>query len=237
MPNPFKTFDRDTPFLFPPSVQEWLPEGHLARFITDIVERLDTHSLVNAYSNSGSQAYHPNMLLSLLFYGYSTGTFSSRKLEQATYESIAVRYICANHHPDHDTIAHFRQRFLDDLKPLFVQILLLAREMGVFTLGKVSLDGTKIKANANKHKALSWKRANQLEKQLKQEVAELMRRAKAADHAEDKAPLDIPEELSRREARLAAIDAAKEKIRARAHERYEREQVKVDEKQAARRKK
>jgi transposase len=233
----FKTFDRDTPFLFPPSVQEWLPEGHLARFVTDIVERLDTQSLDHAYSGGGSQAYHPKMMLSLLFYGYSTGIFSSRKLEQATYESIAVRYICANHHPDHDTIAHFRQRFLKDLRSLFVQLLLLAREMGVFTLGKVSLDGTKIQANASKHKALSWKRANQLEKQLKKEVAELMRRARAADRAEDKAPLDIPEELTRREERLAAIDVAKEKIRARAHERYEREQAQYDTKQAARREK
>lgn len=233
----FKPVDRDTSFILPPSVQDWLPEGHLARFVVDVVQKINTRSLENAYAGRGSKAYHPDMLLALLFYGYATGTFSSRKLELATYESIAVRFICANTHPDHDTIAYFRQRFLNDLKPLFIQILQLAHELGLLKVGKISLDGTKIKANASKHKAMSWKRANQLEKQLKREVNELLRRAEAADNSDESENLDIPEELKLRQDRLQAIEAAKEKIKARAHERYELEKAEYDEKVKARREK
>ena len=120
------------------------------------------------------------MLLALLFYGYATGVYSSRKLEEATYDSVAFRYIAANTHPDHDTIAHFRKRFLEQLKPLFVEILLLAHQMGFLKLGTVSLDGTKVKANASKHRALSWAHVLQLEEQLRAEVEELLRRAEAA---------------------------------------------------------
>ena len=233
----FKSVDRETSYFLPPSVQEWLPENHLARFIVDVIQKLNTRSLENAYAGRGSQAYHPDMLLALLFYGYANGIFSSRKLELATYESVAVRFICANTHPDHDTIAHFRQRFLNDLKPLFVQILQLAHELGLLKLGKISLDGTKIKANASKHKAMSWKRANQLEKQLKREVNELLRRAEAADNSAETENLDIPEELKLRQDRLRAIEAAKEKIKARAHERYEQEKSDYDEKLQSRREK
>ncbi len=142
----FKPVDRDTSYLLPSSLDEWLPEKHLARFVVEIVETLDLTMIRSAYSGRGEKAYDPEVLLALLFYGYATGVFSSRKLEQATYESIPFRYITANSHPDNDTIATFRKRFLKELKPLFVQVLQIAKEAGCLKLGKVSLDGTKIKA-------------------------------------------------------------------------------------------
>ena len=156
MANRFRTVDRETPYLFPPSVQEWLPETHLARFVVEVVSKLELRKLEDSYTKRGSEGYHPAVMLALLFYGYATGVFSSRKLEQATYDSVAFRYLAGNTHPDHDTIAHFRKRFLQELKPLFVEILLLAQAMGFLKLGRVSLDGTKVKANASKHSALSW---------------------------------------------------------------------------------
>jgi len=173
-------------------------------------------------------------MVALLFYGYATGTFSSRKLEKATYDSIPYRFICANTHPDHDSICAFRKRFLKELERLFVEILVIAKELGTLKVGTVSLDGTKIKANASKHKALSWKYANALEKQLRQEVEELMRLAEAADNSELPEDLDIPEELKRREERLAAIDRAKQEIEVRARKRDEREQAEYEEKVAKR---
>ena len=191
-------------YLLPPSVQDWLPEQHLARFVVEVASKLDLHELEMPYAGRGSQAYHPEMLLALLFYGYATGVFASRKLEEATYDSLAFRYIAANTHPDHDTIATFRKRFLKELKPLFVQILLLARTMGFLNLGKISLDGSKVQANASKHSALSWGHATELEQQLKAEVARLMAMAAAAD-AEVPEGMDIPEELKRREDRLKAM--------------------------------
>ena len=171
----FIPIDRNTPYIFPPSVQDYLPDDHLARFVVDIVEQLDVGHLSAVYSGRGSKPFHPALLVALLFYGYSTGVFSSRKLEKATYDSIAFRYICANTNPDHDTIASFRKRFLKELGALFVEILVVGEAMGLVKLGTISLDGTKIKANASKHKALSWEYANRLEEQLKQEVEELMR--------------------------------------------------------------
>ena len=160
------------------------------------------------------------MLLALLFYGYATGVFSSRKLEQATWDSVAFRTITANSHPDHDTIAAFRKRFIDDLPDLFVQILLMARSMGLVKLGGVSLDGTKVQANASKHKALSWECATRLEAQLQAEVERLMALAEAAD---EEAEVDIPEELKRREDRLEVIRAARAEMEARAAARHEEE--------------
>ena len=155
----FRSIDRLTPFIFPPSVEDWLPEGHLARFVVDIVSQLDLTRIEGAYSGRGERAHHPQMLVALLFYGYATGVFSSRKLERSTYESVAFRYVACNEHPDHDTIAHFRKRFLSELSLLFVDILKIAHEMGVLQLGQVSPDGTKIHANASKHSALSWDHA------------------------------------------------------------------------------
>jgi transposase len=230
----FINTNRDQQYLFPPSVQDWLPEDHLARFVVDIVSQLDIRPITEAYAGRGSKAYHPEILLSLLFYGYATGVYSSRKIEQATYDSVAFRFISVNTHPDHDTIATFRKRFLDQLKPLFVQILMLAHEMGLMKLGKVSLDGTKIKANASKHHALSWGHACKLEKQLQAEVQELMRLAQKADSEDPPEGMDIPEELSRRQDRLVAIAEAKEKIEQRAVERYAKEKQQYDAKVAAR---
>ena len=230
----FIPIDRDTPYIFPPSVQDYLPDDHLARFVVDIVEQLDLNHLSAAYSGRGSKPFHPAMLVALLFYGYSTGVFSSRKLEKATYDSIAFRYVCANTNPDHDTIASFRKRFLKELGALFFEILVVGEAMGLVKLGTISLDGTKIKANASKHKALSWEYANRLEAQLKQEVEELMRLAEEADQCSRPEEMDIPEELKRREERLVAIARAKEEIQARAQARFEREQVEFEAKQAKR---
>src|SRR5207244_9502929 len=133
----FKAVDRETPYLLPPSVQDWMPEQQLARFVVEVVSKLDMHELKMPYAGVGSEAFNPEMLLAMLFYGYATGVFSSRKLEQATHDSIAFRYIAANTHPDHDTIANFRKRFLKELQPLFVQILLLAKTLGFWQLGKI----------------------------------------------------------------------------------------------------
>ncbi len=219
----FRLIDRDTAFLLAPSVDEWLPERHLARFVVETVEQLDVSSMSRAYRGSGSAAYHPSMLLGLLVYGYATGVFSSRKIERATYDSVAIRFIAANQHPDHDTLVAFRKRFLREIEGLFVTVLQLAGRMGMPKLGTVALDGTKVQANASRHSALSWGHANQIEVQLKQEVAELLSLAGQADAADVPDALSIPEELERRETRLAAIAEAKAQIEARAAERTAQE--------------
>ena len=223
----FIPIDRDTPYLFPPSVQDYLPDDHLARFVVDIVDQLDLNHLSAVYTGRGSKPFHPAMLVSLLFYGCATGVFSSRKLEKASYDSIAFRYVCANTNPDHDTINSFRKRFLQELAALFVEILVVAEAMGLVKLGTVSLDGTRIKA-------LSWDYANRLEAQLKQEVEELLRLAEEADQGSLPEEMDIPAELKRREERLAAIVRAQEEIEVRAQERFEREQAEYEEKLAKR---
>jgi transposase len=221
----FRQVDRETGYLLPPSVDEWLPERHLARFVVELIEQLDLSAMVKAYRGSGSASYHPRLLLGLLVYGYATGVFSSRKLERASYDSVAFRFIAANDHPDHDTIASFRRRFLAEIEGLFVQVLLLAREAGLLKLGTVALDGTKVHANASRHRALSYEHACRLEAQLETEVAELMTLAEAADQADAPDGMSVPEELARREDRLARIAAAKATIEARARERLAREQA------------
>ncbi|HIP20264.1 MAG TPA: IS1182 family transposase [Sulfurimonas sp.] len=226
----FKASNRNQPFLLPPSIQDWLPKEHLARFIVEIVEQLDLSKIESQYSGKGKDAYHPQVMLCLLFYGYATGVFSSRKIERATYDSVAFRYIAANTHPDHDTIATFRKRFLKELSELFVQILSIAQEMGVLKVGKVSLDGTKVKANASKHKALSYAHATKLQKQLEDEVAILLKKAQSADNKEDNDGMNIPEEIARREDKLEVIKAAKLKIEQRAKERHKQELKEYDEK-------
>jgi transposase len=230
----FILIDRDTPYIFPPCVQDYLPEDHLARFIVDLVDQLDLPALSAGYAGKGKAPYHPAMLLALLFYGYSTGVFSSRKLEKATYDSMAFKYICANENPDHDTINSFRKRFNKEIESLFVEILVLAEAMGLLKLGTVSLDGTKIKANASKHKALSWDYANQLEAQFKQEIETLMKLAEAADNTPLPEDMNVPQELKRRQDRLAVIAKAKQEIQARAKARYAQEKAEYDEKLAKR---
>jgi len=230
----FHPIDRNTEYLLPPSVQEWLPEAHLARYVVDVVEGLDLSVLERAYAGRGSDAYHPAMLLSLLIYGYATGTFSSRKIERATYDSLAFRYIACNRHPDHDTLASFRRRFGKEFSAAFVQVLQLARENQLSRFGTVSLDGTKIHANASRHNALSYAHAEKIEAKLKAEVQELLALAESADQTSVPDGVKLPEEIRRREDRLAAIAAAKAKIEARAQERFEREQAEYDAKVAAR---
>src|ERR1700704_6207933 len=219
----FRSIDRQTGFLLPPSVDEWLPEKHLARFVVEVIDGLDLRAMSGSYRGSGSASYHPRMLLGILVYGYATGVFSSRKLERATYDSVAFRFIAANDHPDHDTIAAFRRRFLKEIEALFVQVLQLAREMGALKMGTIGLDGTKIHANASRHSALSYEHAGKIEAQLKAEVAELLARAEAADQADVADGMSIPEEFVRREERWAKLAEARAKLEARAKERFERE--------------
>jgi transposase len=230
----FRPIDRQTSFLLPPSVEDWLPEKHLARFIIELIDNLDLSAMSGVYRGSGSAGYHPRLLLGILVYGYATGVFSSRKLERATYDSVAFRFVAANDHPDHDTIASFRRRFLKEIEGLFVQILLLAREMGLLKMGTVALDGTKIHANASKHSALSYEHAGKIEAQLKAEVAELLARAETADQSAAPDGLSIPDELARREERLQKLGEARARIEARAKERFEREQAGHHAKLAAR---
>src|SRR5438105_11782227 len=230
----FRPSDRLTGYLMPPSVDEWLPPRHLARFVREVVDALYLTGMSKAYRGSGSASYHPATLLSVLIYGYATGVFSSRKLERTTYDSVAFRFIAANDHPDHDTIATFRRRFLKEIEGLFVQVLELAREMGMLKMGTVALDGTKIHANASRHSALSYEHAVKIEGQLKAEVAELLAWAEAADQADAPDGMSIPEELAHREARLAKLAEARAKLEARAQERYEQEAAEHRAKLAAR---
>jgi len=183
--------------------------GHLF----EVVDGLDLRAMSGAYRGSGSASYHPAVLLSLLVYGYATGVFSSRKLERATYDSVAMRFIAANDNPDHDIIATFRKRFLKEIEALFVEVLKLAREMGVLRMGTVTLDGTKIHANASWHSALSYAHAGEIETQMKAEVAELLAKAEAADQADMPDGMSIPEELARRETRLEKIAEARRRLR------------------------
>jgi len=231
MATKFIQSNRKQAYLLPPSVDEWLPKDHLARYIVEITEHLDLESIYKAYNGTGGkEAYDPKVLLSLLFYGYATGTFSSRKIERATYDSVAFRYIAANTHPDHDTIATFRKRFLPQLQSLFVGILMIAKETGMLKVGKVSLDGTKVKANASKHKALSYAHASKLQEQLETEVKTLMQKAQEADNDDENDGMSIPEEIARREDRIAVIKEAKAKIEQRAKERYDKEETQYQEK-------
>ena len=232
----FKPIKRDMNYLFPPSMSDWLPEQHLARFIVEIVEQLDLKALERAYGTSGSAPFHPALLLSILVYGYATGVFSSRKLENATHDSIAFRFVAADEHPDHDTLNTFRKRFLKDIETLMVQVLMIARTMGVLKLGNIALDGSKLKANASRHSALSYGHIKKLEEQLKCEVKKLMEWAEAADNEKIPDGMNLPEEITRREDRLKAIAAAKTKIEDHAKERFEQEradyQVKLGKREA-----
>ena len=232
MVSPFIPIDRNCPIELPASLEGWLREDHLARFIVDVVEQLDLSEIEQVYSGRGSPAYPPKLMVALLFYGYATGMFSSRKLEQATYESVPFIYIAGGRHPDHDSINSFRKRFLVQLEELFVQILLIAHRLGVLKLGDIFIDGSKVKANASK-KAMSWDYANKLEARLKAEVEKLLELAETVTGQEDRG-LDIPAELARREERLKKIAQAKAEIERRAKERYAREKAQYDEKMARR---
>jgi len=209
---------------------EALPPEHLARFVVDIIAQLDLSKIYERYAPVGGEAIAPEILLGLLFYGYATGLFSSRKIEQATYESIPLRFIAGGLHPDHDTIANFRKTFLGAIKELFVQILLLAQAAGVFKLGNISLDGSKIHADASKSKAVSYKRLIEIEIQLRKEVGELFELGEQVDQGEKQLPegLIVQDEIAIREERLAKLAQAKAVLEARAQERYEAEQAEYE---------
>ena len=211
-------------------LSEALPPQHLARFMVDIIVQLDLSRIYDRYAPVGGEAIAPEILLGLLFYGYTTGMFSSRKIEKATYESIPFRYIAGGWHPDHDTIAHFRKTFLAEIQELFVQILLLAQAAGVLKLGTISLDGSKIHADASKSKAVSYKRLGEIEAQLRKEVAELFQLGEQVDQGETQLPdgLILEDEIAIREERLANLAKAKAELEVRAKERYEAEQAEYE---------
>ncbi len=202
--------------------------------MVEIVDQLNLKPLERAYRGSGSAPFHPALLLSVLVYGYATGVFSSRKLEHATYDSVAFRFVAAGEHPDHDTLNTFRKRFLKEIEGLMVQVLLIARALGVAKLGNVALDGSKIKANATRHSALSYGHIKKLEAQLKEEVAKLLALAEAADNEKIPDGMNLPDEIARREDRLTAIAVAKSKIEAGAQERFAQEQAEYKAKLAKR---
>lgn len=231
MSREFKRADYDQTLELKVRLGDCLPPSHLARFVVDCVGQLDLSDLYARYGRRGGAAYAPEVLLGLLFYGYATGVFSSRKIERATYESIPFRFIAGNLHPDHDTLATFRRMYLADIKDLFVQVLLLAQEAGVLKLGTISLDGSKVHADASKHNAVSYKRLQELETQLRAEVEELLALAEEPAVPDG---LVVGDEIVRREARLKRLAEAKVVLQARAAERTAAEQAEYDAKMAER---
>jgi transposase len=216
------------------TIDDCLPPAHLARFIVAIVSMLDLSAIYACYAATGGEAFAPEILLGLLFYGYATGVFSSRKIEKATYEIIPFRFIAGGLHPDHDTIANFRKAFLPHIVELFVQVLVIACELGYLKLGNISLDGSKIHADASKSKAVSYGRLLQQEAHLRAEVEELIALGEQADQAEWPDGLDLEVEVAFRQARLANLAQAKAVLEARAQERYEAEQAEYEAKLRAR---
>ena len=234
MPRTFKTADYATTLKLTVSLEDAVPPNHLARFIVDVIAQLDLSAIYARYGGRGGEAIAPEVLLALLFYGYATGLFSSRKIEKATYESLPFRFLGGGLHPDHDTLASFRKTFLPELKDLFVQILLLAQAAGVLKLGNLSLDGTKIHADASKSKAVSYKRLLELEQQLQTEVNELFALSERAEQLEVQAGLVIPDEIALRQKRLAQLAEAKSVLEARAQARHQAEQAEYEAKMRAR---
>jgi transposase len=212
------------------SLEEALPPEHLARFVVDVITQLDLSKIYARYAPQGGEAIAPEILLGLLFYGYATGTFSSRKIEKATHESIPFRFIAGGLHPDHDTIAHFRKTFLAEIQELFVQVLLLAQAVGVLKLGNLSLDGSKIHADASKSKAVSYKRLIEIEARLRAEVNELFTLGEQVDQGEVTLPegLVIQDEVALRQERLANLAKAKGVLEERAQARYEAEKAEYE---------
>ncbi len=237
MSKQFRNCDLNQAYLLPPSLQDWLPEGHLARFVAEVVEALDLSAIYGRYEEGdgrGLAAYDPRMMVRLLIYGYCRGVASSRRIERATYEDVAFRYLAADQHPDHDTIADFRKEHLANLSQLFVQVLRLCQQAGLVKLGHVALDGTKVKANASKHKAMSYGRMEEAEKQLEAEVKALLQEAARVDAEEDgkygkgRRGDELPPELARRESRLAKIREAKAALEREAREEAEKKKAEVE---------
>jgi transposase len=225
----YRPYDPDQAFLLPPSLREWLPEDHLALFVVDVVKQLDLSAIYKHYERElrGYPPHHPRMMVALLLYAYCVGVPSSRKIERRTHEDIAFRVLCANTHPDHKCISEFRRIHLTELSSLFVQVLQLCVKAGLVKLGHIALDGTKVKASASKHKAMSYERMKQDEAKLEQKVAELLREAEQVDGVEDTAygkdrrGDELPEDLRRAKDRLARIRALKAELEAEAKEQAE----------------
>jgi len=230
----FVNLDRQTPMFLPCDLREWVPDDHIVHFIIDAVEQIPTaHFKVND-RGTGSEQYPPTMMLALLIYCYATGRFGSRTIEAATFSDVAVRYLCANLHPDHSSICEFRVINGPAFRAAFVSVLQLAQELHLSKVGAVSVDGTKIQANASKHAAVSYQRAGGMIEQLELEVKELLGRAEQADAKEAEETLDIPAELARREKRVGALKQARQVIEERAKEMAAAQQVEYKEKQAQR---
>lgn len=225
MPRQFRTVDHEATLDSTVRLRDMLPDNHLVRFVADMVAQLDVSTFYARYGSRGGLPYAPEVLLALLFYGYATGVFSSRRIEQATYDQAPFRFLAGNTHPDHDTLAHFRTEFLDLLPDLFTQLLLLAQAAGVLRLGSISLDGTKIHADASKSKAVSYQRLLELQTHLRAEVESLLSRAAQADTTPLPDGLVLADEISDRAARLARLAEAKGVLEARAHERFVVEQA------------
>ena len=233
----------DQTLLFPPSLHDWLPEGHLARFLLDVVSALDLSAIYESYQDKdgrGQAAYAPEMMVRLLLYGYARGVYSSRKIQTRTFEDVAFRYLSGDQHPDHATIAEFRKRHLEALSGLFTQALLLCSEAGLVKLGHVSIDGSKIKANASKHKAMSYKHMNETEVRLKQEIDALLAAAEKTDaeedaqYGKDRHGDELPAELQRRESRLQKIGEAKAALEQEAKEKAAQQRAEAEQKLAER---
>jgi transposase len=234
----FVNLDRATPMFLPCDLREWLPADHLVHLILDAVDQISTsHFRVN-HRGTGSEQYPPTMMLALLIYCYATGRFGSRTIEAATHSDVAVRFLCANTHPDHDSICTFRRENQAAFEAAFVTVLQLAHQLRLTRVGTVSVDGTKIQANASKHAAVSYQRAGELITQFQLEVAELTTRAEQSDAQEAKETLDLPAELARREKRIASLKRARQIIEAQAKEmaaaKQAEQQAKVAERQAQR---
>jgi len=226
MPTTFRPYQPDQSLLLPQNLREWLPEGHLAEHVSDLVEGLDLSAFYRPYEGDGRRKapYEPRMMLKVLVYGYATGVFSSRKLARKLEEDVAFRVLGAGNFPSHRTICEFRRRHLSDFRRLFVEVVRLAGELGLANLGRLSVDGTKVRANASKRKAMSYGRMREEERRLEGEIEALVERARSTDEAEDERfgedvrGDELPAELRRREDRLAAIRAAKGRLEARARE-------------------
>jgi len=243
MAKAYLPYDIDQRLLLPVDMRDWLPEGHLALFILDVVGELDLskiYAFYDAKDARGRAGYHPAMMVALLLYAYCVGKPSSRRIERATYEDVAFRVLSGDQHPDHDSIADFRKRHVAELSGLFVQVLQLCQKAGLVKLGHIAIDGTKVKANASKHKAMSYERMTETEKKLQDEVARLLAEAERVDAEEDaqhgkgKRSDELPKELQRREGRLVKIREAKAALEREAKERAEAKAAEVAEKLAER---
>ena len=230
----FVDCEREQAFLLPPDLRDWIPADDLAHFVIEAVERVEMNAFKVNHRGTGSAQYHPRMMLALLIYCYANGIFSSRRIERATHRDIGVRFVAANTHPDHDTIATFRrQNFAADGES-FLQVLLLAKELKLLKVGLVSVDGSKFEANASKHRAVTYERAGELIDQLKGEVAGLLGRAEAADGGGEDDPQALPKEIARRDALCDQLDAARRRLEAQAKARAEGERADYEAKVAAR---